>query len=67
MISEVSFQSIVSLLYCWGCGKAEHHGGKSLWWSKVAHLMVARKQRERQEGAADRIPLKDTFPIAYFL
>jgi hypothetical protein len=29
--------------------------------------MVARKQRERQEGAADRIPLKDTFPIAYFL
>jgi hypothetical protein len=35
-----------------GHGETEYHGGK-VWWNKVAHLIVARKQRGGQEGAID--------------
>jgi hypothetical protein len=42
------FQSMVSLFHCWGqCGQEEQHGCKGLWWSKIANLMVVRKQRKK--------------------
>jgi hypothetical protein len=28
---------------------------ESMWWSKAAHLMVARKQRQKVEGFGDKV------------
>jgi hypothetical protein len=53
-----------------GYGKAEHHGG-SVWWSKVAPVMVAgREERERQrerKGSGTRYPFRVTSSVTYFL
>jgi hypothetical protein len=46
--------------------KAEYHGGKSLWWSQVDHLIAARKQRG-QEGIRDKIPFKGMPLVTYLL
>jgi hypothetical protein len=46
-VSEVSVCGKLSPLL-WACCEAEHHGSKNLWWNKVAQLMVARKQKERE-------------------
>jgi hypothetical protein len=40
-VSEVSMVS----------GEAKHHGGRA-WWSPVVHLIIAKSQKERQEGAS---------------
>jgi hypothetical protein len=47
---------MVSWLHCFGdCHKAEYHGKKA-WWRKVAHLMMARKERERDRyGGKERL------------
>jgi hypothetical protein len=42
-------------LHClWAYGEAEHEGGEHMT-EEVAHHMVARKQKERHEGA--RVPI----------
>jgi hypothetical protein len=48
MVSEVSVHGQPASLFL-DCGEAEHHGGKA-WRSKVAHLLLVRKQREKLRG-----------------
>jgi hypothetical protein len=44
-------------LHCfWACGKAGHHGGRAQW-GRYAHLMTARKQKEKEEEARARYTL----------
>jgi hypothetical protein len=54
MVSEGSVHGWLAPLL-WASHETEHHGTKSMCWSKVAHLMVDRKQRERErERERDR-------------
>jgi hypothetical protein len=46
--------------------RQKHHGRKT-WWKEAAHLMGARKQRARQEGARNRCILQSHTPVTYFL
>jgi hypothetical protein len=45
-VSEVSVHGHMVLLLH---GETEYHG-RSMWWSKVAHIMVTGKQREKERG-----------------
>jgi hypothetical protein len=47
-VSEVSVCGGLAPLFL-GHGEAEHHG-KGTRWSKVAYLILARKQRKRESG-----------------
>jgi hypothetical protein len=47
IVSEVSVHSqLVPLFWAWGA-KEEHHGGRAAW-RKLAHLVAAREQREKE-------------------
>lgn len=41
---------MISWLCCsWACDEEAHHG-RSMWWSKTAHLMAREQKREEEEG-----------------
>lgn len=56
-----------------GLCEAEHHGGNLVWWSKVASLMVTRKQRVREElrtrcnGERRQVSSDLLLPVRYHL
>jgi hypothetical protein len=54
MVLEALVHGLLAPLL-WACGEAERHGSRSVWQSKAVHLMAARKQRTRLEGARDKI------------
>jgi hypothetical protein len=39
---------------------------RTSWWSKVAHLVKTRKQRDRGRGQGQDITFKDMFPVVNF-
>jgi hypothetical protein len=41
-----------------GHAEAEQDGSRQGWWSKAAHIMVARKQKERKHVYNKALPLE---------
>jgi hypothetical protein len=62
IVSDVSDSGWFSLVL-WSCGETEHHSSRSIWQSKVAHLMETKEtERERQEGLGE-----DRLSVTFFL
>lgn len=50
----------------WACGEAECHNGKSVQWSKIIHIIVAKKERREAERKR-RQTFKGIPPLTNFL
>jgi hypothetical protein len=41
---------------------------ETAWWNRVVHLMMAKKQKKRDEGSRDKVhSLRACSPVIYFL
>jgi hypothetical protein len=63
MVSEISTHSPCHYLRAHG---EEEYQGSEMWYSKTAHLVVGRRQREQKGQGQDMVP-KGISPMTYFL
>lgn len=60
IVSEAAVRGWLAPLL-WVSGEAKNHGRRK-WWRKAAQIMRTRKQKERDEGARDRISSTKALP-----